>query len=409
MINITEATVRPGESLATFPITVPRPTGITSAQERCLGKPRQISFTGNALREIPYNISVWLTQTRRTYPFVIKTNVPNNNKSGPLATKLRNHFDASEDSFPLQGNLPRMSYIEEDIEDPHWVLELPGRSEFYCSNELFFYGLQFGKHPDLQGLQREMGGRGTARTTKKVNGFFNYSDLPLTVRSDTMHYGDSLDSNLGVQLPDSMQLQIELMDWGRQNLFPYYHERRLQPANKENAVRIASALMDRMTLHFGFKSCPISIVSSSGDTVLFSSQRFADNPGVTLTFEFNPEMSAAYGITEGHRFIFPLDTPRAFELQIKNVKDDPFVGLYPIVMRATGSGQPILYVEGMGHTSIFAYLTDKTDNRHPILTDGMTFETERSFIIIEFFDRNKQLVVFKDGHKIEMLIQFQFL
>ena len=413
MINITEASVRVGEAVATFPITVPRPTGIDSAHQRCLGKLRHISFTGTDIREIPYHLHFWLVQNSRRYSFMIKTDVLDGNKPVKLSKKLGDHLVEASEAFPLQPDLPDLYYNQDDEEDPHFELTLPGRSAFYSASELFFIGLGFFKHEHLRQETREVGGRrGQKKATKRVFGFFNTSTRVALFRGDTMHAGMSLNANVlqvfrDTPLPATMQLQVELLDWGRQVIqLPPGEPRRL-PATKQNAVRLLSMQLRRVAVVLGLRENTMDVISGAGDTVHISNRAFV-HAGITLQIEFNAEMASAYGLDEGQMLVFPLDQTRTYDLQVRSVKDNPFIGLYPVIMKASGFGHPISFVEGLGHSTVFAYLNDAAD-KHPILTDGLMFATERTFVTIEFFDRNKQLIVFKDGHKIEILMSFQFL
>lgn len=409
MMNITTATVHPGESLAVFPITVPRPAGILSSNQLCRGKVRQISYTSTGVREIPYEVYAWLTQgSNNTYPFVLKTEIAERNKPPAMASRLQRHFDAADAAFPMVHNVPRLTY--DDGEYPHWQLDLPARSCFYSSDETFFVGLGFGFSDGFKPGVRQMGGRGRALTSKDVFGFFNYSTLPISILGAEMFPGTSLNANLprGTEVPDNMQLQIELMDWGRQTITLPFLENATQPATKENAVRLLGLQMERVAAAFTLTENPIKVLAGTGDVVKLKNQEYEDNITVSLQLELNEAMAEAYGLGPGQIFVFPLNASHSYDLIVRDRKDDPFEGLYPIVMRSTSSGQPISYVEGVGHTTVFAYLNEKSD-RHPVITDGLTFETDRSFVTFQFLDRNKEIVVFKDGHRIEMLMMFQFL
>lgn len=409
MINLTEAVVRPGESLATFPITVPRPTGTTSAQQRCIGKPRQISFSSTGVRDIPYHIYVSLTQRKKIYPFVVKTDNIDNNRPEKVAARLANHFNAAEDVFPLQRNLPRMTYNTDDLEDPHWILDMPGRSALYSAQSEFFLGLGFGKHKHLASLNRLMGGRGRTPAYKETVGFYNTSRAQMLYRGETMWLGDSINTFLGRTriVPPECQLQIELMDWGRITIPSPDDEEKRQPATKENAIRILTAQLERIAEAFSLVSNPIQLISGPGDVIKLRCEAQVKDPGMGLAVLFNPEMIEAYSLNEGPLMSFPLNTTRTVEFEVRDSKHDPFENMYPILMRAAGFGLPISYVEGLGHTSVFAYLPGKSGDR--ILSDGVTLETERSYLSVQFYDRDQKLVVFKDGHKMSLLLQFQFL
>jgi hypothetical protein len=406
MMNVTEARVRPGESLAVFPITVPRPAGIGSVYQRCVGKPRHLSYTGTAIREIPYEVRFWVIQHNKTFPFVIKTDVVDSNKPPKLEKKLKDHLATMSDIFPLQEALPDMYYDEDNDELPHFVVELPPRTALYSSNMLFMLGLGFAKDNRLKEETREIGGRGKKKTTKQVYGFFNHGLKAQTYRGGVFHKGTPMNANVpkDIPMPDSMQVQVELNDWGRQPLPLLASERQRWPATKENAIRFLTLQLGRIVRVVNLKENPFDVVSGSGDVVQISNRASA-GAGMSIQIELNEEMLSAYGLTQGHLMTFPLSQTRSYELLVRSRKDDPFRGLYPIVMRASGSGLPISYVEGLGHISLFAYINDK----QPILTEGIRFETERNFLTIQFYDKNKQLVVFQDGHRIEMLMSFNFV
>ena len=409
MINITEATVRTGESLATFPITVPRPTGMASAQQRCLGKPRHFSCTSTTVRMIPNMISVWLLQTIRTFAFTINTGRVESNKPNKMARKMSDHFDRADTYFSMQLHIPKLAYNDDDVNDPHWVLDLPGRSAFYSAHPYFFASLGFGNNLRLQRENTLMDGKRNQKVFKDVSGFWNAGTSVVSFRGDTMFPGQSMDANLGTAaaklMPKTMMLQVELMDWGVKYLANPTGERTLQLATQENAVRVLNLQMKMMVTAFGLVFTPITFKAVGSESVRMTNEGYAPDPGVTIIIEFNDRMNEAYGLELGRRFTFALNAKNTYDFVVPTTRDDPFEGKYPVIMRASGTGLPISFVEGLGHTSVFAYLSGEG----AIMTNGMTFETERSYLTLEFFDRDKQLVVFKDSHKIEMFMQFQFL
>ena len=405
------ALVRPGENLATFCIRLPRFTGLHSTNEKMLGQLVDLYATSTGNKRIPYNMTFWLEQEQRYYNFFIKTNLPQQNKISNVAAKLDTHFAAMEKEYPLMDELPSMTYNQDDDENPHFELELPPRTAMYSSSELFFNSLGFAKNQRIQRAAREItvAGRGGKRTSvREVWGVFNRTAAHLLVLGDPIFPGGTMDAEVPEEaFPAQMHIQVEILNSGQLELQMPDGEPEEQEVTTDNAARLLDLQFERIRERLHLKVNPLEVITGR-DGLIYIGNRASPGSHLRLLLRFNDRMSEAFGWVPGQTIVFPLETARTYDINIAGPRDDPFEGLYPINLKMSSYGQAISYVDGVGYTAVMGWLRDRTDKRS-LISSSNIYVADGSYITIEFLDKFDNRVVFKDEHKITMLLMFQSL
>jgi len=410
-MNLSTATVRPGDSTATFCIRLPRFQGQASSNMRMLGRVVDVTYNSLGVRDIPYFLSVSADYYQKTHAFFIKTERRQDNSLQNVARKLDTHNDNLAKVFPLQQSLPTVSLNVDNNQDNHFVVSLPPRTAFYTSSELFFRALGLDRELELEQRMREMG-RGEKRlpVNKIVYGAFNESYNAVQFRGRTVDQTQTLRETLprDADLPDAIFLQVEFMGADGLVMRTPPGEAVMQPASKENAVRMLRIQTEMIRQRLNLKTNLIEVLPGPRDTVYIGNRAF---PGanMTLSIQFNNFMADAYGWQQGQQMVFPLEAARTYDIQVQSQKQDPFSELYPITMRMAGFGSSNSYVQDHGYAAIMAYMRERGGGDIDLTTVGMLFDSDATYITMEFLDKLRRVVQFKDGHEISLLMKFQSL
>ena len=411
-MNLTTATVRPGDSVATFCIRLPRFQGQASSNMKMLGRPVDITYTSTGAREIPCHVLADVEFYEKTYPFFIRTNQGADNSIEKVDQKLDVHFKEMSKQYPLLQSLPSLHLNSDDDNDLHFVVSLPPRTSLYCSNEFFFRSVGLADNGDIQLTRRDMSAGGKRLVSEKVvTGFFNPSqDQQRQYRGESIPPGSLITAvTFGkTTMPATSHFQVEFLETRHILLQTPPGEERLQPATKENALRLIRLQAERLRQVLNLKANLLEILPGGGETVFIGNRAFL-GANMTISLTFNPFMAAAYGWQAGQALVFPLDTARIYDIQVRSQKADPFVGLYPITMRMAGFGSSNSYVDGHGYTAIMAYIKQKGGGDIEMTTVGMLFDSDCTYVTMQFLDKQRNIVSFSDGHMISLLMKFQSL
>jgi len=407
-VNYFNTRVKEGDTTATFVITVPNWSGLASQYTRTLAMPKLMNFTTTSTRTIPMEFYFWMEYDKPTYPFSMVTDSPQGNKAQNIGQKLKDHFGAFQKTLPLFKDLPNMYYNEDDRGNPFFELYLPARSGFYTSNELLFKGLRMHTTSGFIEAKRFIGAKGRQPQSRNVWGFFNGDKTAKTYRGLKVLPGQSLNDILGVDsvLPKNVQCQIEMVTTTRQMMPGMKGEPVAQPATLSNVMRVWDHQFDMLSQWLGLAS-NLFDVSTDGKVIFISNTAF-ENAGVRVIVEFNVDLVQAVGMNPGQRLIFKLDKERVFEMKLKTLHDDPFFESYPVMIVANCFNNVLSWVDGLGDVSIFGIIDEKT-SRHPIISTGIVLSTNKTHLTVEFFDKHRRPIQFKEGHNLGMLMYFKSL
>jgi hypothetical protein len=410
-MNVTTAKVRPGASGATFTITLPHWTGLTSTNKKCLGKPRHLSFNNVEPKDIHYSLNFRILHNKPTFKFYLNTKVDptNDNSAAKVGEKLDKHFTNVDRQWPILTKLPCVYYMEDNDEYPHFVVELPPRTAVYSSSKEFFAGLGFGLHDDLQRGYKPMAERGTNVSLREVFGFFNAGMEAKVYEAKTMRPNSTMqDWFADGKIPPFLFVQVEFLDTYLGSMGLQSFRRAKYPASKRNAIPNIISIIERIRNHSGLMSNPFLVEAGPGETFSISN-RAIEHSGITVEFYFNEDMAEAFGVDSADAMIFPLEATRTFTFSIRSTAIDPFLGRYPVLMKSSAFGSAVSYVDGIdGYQPIMAVINEMSD-RYPIITNGLVFDTDKTYLTVEFYDKNKQLVVFTEAREMSILFTFQSL
>jgi hypothetical protein len=419
-MNLSTAVVRPGENVASFCVRVPRFQGLASSNMKSLGKLVDVTYNSTTgVRNIPSDMEFKMDWTQRRFNFYIRTGKRDDNVNTKVATKFEKHFADLAKEFPLLRAVPEISFNTDDENDNHYELFLPPRSSIYSSSEYFFRVIGFQAEPRLRTARKDMAGLvGRTAVHKTVYCIINPDDHnPLDLRGVSVladgTLNDMLPSAPNVPLatpatmPPAMHLQVEFLDSATFMLPGLHGEALQQPATKENAVRLMNAQFERIRNTLGLRTNVFDIVPGAGNTVYIGNRAF---PGanVRLTVQFNAAMAEAYGWAPGQQMYFPLDSSRTYDIQVRGRVPDPFEGKYPIIMRMAGFGNCDSYIEGHGYNAVLGYLREKGD-KISITTQGIVFDSDQTYVTMQFLNKQREVVTFTEGHEISMLMTFKSL
>ena len=130
--------------------------------------------------------------------------------------------------------------------------------------------------------------------------------------------------------------------------------------------------------------------------------------GIRITLELNGVLGEAAELAPGQSLVFNVAKGSKYELTLKTYKDDPFHDLYPVLVKANAFSNAISWVDGVGEVTVFGIIDEKT-SRHPIISTGLVFGTDKTRLTVEFYDKHRNLVSFKQNHNIGMLMLFRSL
>lgn len=408
-MNLTTATVRPGDSVATFCVRLPRFQGQASSNMKMLGRVVDVTYNSTGVRNIPYQIGLSAEFYVKQFPFFIRTGARQDNAIEKVAKKLENHFEDMSKAYPLLQTLPSITLNQDDDLDIHFLVSLPARTALYSSSNQFFRGLGLGDAPEVRTARRDMsGGSKKLPATKIVTGAFNDMHYPIQFRGDSLIPGTTMNelTLANTIMPETMSVQVEFMGTDRFVIGTPPGEQQEQPATKENAVRLLRIQAERIRQNLNLKSNLIDILPGSGDTVYIGNRAF---PGanLVLTLQFNNPMSDAYGWQRGQQLVFPLETARTYDIQVRSQRADPFAGKYPIVMRMAGFGSSSSFIQDHGYSSIMAYQRERGGGDIDLTTVAMIFDSDATYVNMQFIDKQRNVVSFLDGHEISLLMKFQ--
>ena len=405
-INYFNAPVKDGDDMATFVISLPNWSGLGSVNTRTLATPRSLHFTTTSDKKVSFEVFFWAELDKRHYPFTLMTDNVESNKAENVAVKLKDHFDTMAKELPLLTNLPRITYNTEDDDSPMFELNLPPRSAFYTTSDLLIKGLRFEKHPYLKNYNRAIGAKGRRAMLKRVYGFFNNTGETWTIRGGEMLPGVSMDAIIGQKaFPKSVLCQVEMTNTSRMRVPGPRGETRLQVASNANALRIWKQQLAEILTHLGLPEDTLTAEAAPNDSIIISNT-VTPNAGLKVGLEFNAALTEVLDLTPGQQLLFNLAKQQNHVLAIKKTKEDPFFGLYPIMVRASAFSNAISWVDGIGEVTVFGIIDEKT-SRHPIISTGLVFGTDKTRLTIQFYDKARRLITFKQGHNIGMLMHFR--
>jgi hypothetical protein len=410
-MNFSGATVRQGDSSATFTITLPQWSGLASVNKKVLGKPKSLSFSPVGDRKVHYSLTYWVKYPKNYYPFFIRADDISKNKALAVGQKLQNHYIQLGGAFPLLESLPRLAYIQEgeDVDRrPHFELELPPRSAFYSNTEHFFVGLGFGKNRRLQVMQKTMSVASVVGY-RDVYGFENTGYTTQTYTSHEMQPGVSMNQVLGLEnLPKELFLQAELLDSKKFEVTSPLGQFEPDLATGERAAVLLPLLLERIRLQRDWKNNPFEVVLGVNDTVHLSNKATrAANMKVYL--QLGPELCDAFGMSPTQAMSFPLDVVSTYDLNLRS-RGDPFARLRPVILQTNSFGSAISYIDGSGYQPILGVLLDHSnDQQQEFYSTGVVFDTDKTYMTIDFLDKNRQRITFKDDLNLSLLMTFKSL
>ena len=410
-MNLSTATVRQGDTEASFCIRLPRFQGQASSNQKMLGRLVDISYRSTGVRQIPFFINASTQYYRHQYPFFIKTAARRANTMESVARKLDDHFKKLAKEYPLHQAVPSIALNVDDDEDHHFVLSLPPRTALYSSSEMFFRGIGMGDVPEIDSDTRmmERGGR-RVPVSMVVYGAFNHSYRPMQVRGERVVQGTTMDDLIPqtAVLPDNIFLQAEFMGADAYVMRTPPGEEVLQEATRDNVIRMLRIQFERLRQTLNLKTNLIEILPGAGESVYVGNRAFPD-ANMTISVEFNIQMSEVFGWEPGQQMVFPLELARTYEFQVRGERSDPFEKKYPLTLRLAAFGNSNSYFQGHGYTAVMAYLREKGGKDIDMTTVGLLFDSDATHISLQFLDRARHVVAFEDGYEISLLMKFQSL
>ena len=410
-MNQTFATVRQGQTHATFPISLPRNKGISDVNKKCLGTPKHIGFFGKP-PNIDYRLEYAVLADSKTYSFQMKTGPQDKTTGKDMLQKLQNHLTKmGTEEYPLLFD-HRLPYITYNEEVDRFEIDLPAKTSLYSSNEFLWPGLGFETNSALLSTTKDIGPKRGKKTRTRVFGFFNLDDTvgetvlaekPMNLKDTMAEFLNILPEEFGnyvtvqVEISDGQLVPVELMN----------NRGTDKPVTKKEAIRQLTTLFDLARRRAGLRENLIDIVPGH-DNIIYVTNRIFPKAGVGFTLLFSEAMSNALGITPGQLMTFNFEAPRTFQLSVQDSVSDPFTGKYPVQLRQCGFGEATSVREGNGTIAIIAFLNEKTD-RHPIISQGVVFTTDRTYLTVEFTDKNGDVIAFDRDLQIGMLLTFKML
>jgi len=409
-INLFKSQVRANDQTATFIFSLPRWAGLGSIDCPNWATPLNVTFTSTTVRQLPFSVAFWLEFDKATYPFGIKTDNPAANTAQNLETKFKEHFKDFATQLPLCQRLPNLSYNTDDPMACFFELELPPRTSFYTSNPLLFQGLNMDKDIMYIEAMRPIAPKNRNPTMKAVYGFFNAQGAPMLVQGNVIGPGTSIDVMVreGKKFPAMTICQIEMLNTAPLQLLQLPGEPRVQLASRDNAVRVLQLVFDhiRRALHL---SANMIDVTATAEEVVSITNRSTQGAGVTLCVQMNGELAEAVGLGDRRLLEFPLDTVRTIDMRFRSADSHPFSSTdFPVIVRAFCHGNATSYVQGVGEMTILAILDEK-EAKFPVLSSGLLFSSDMTYLTVQFLDRHFLPITFTDGYEIAMIVKFRSL
>lgn len=407
MSNQTHATVRRGDTCASFPVSLPRSNGISSVNKRHRATPANLLCTGQA-GNIDYSVFYRAELDKRTASFSVMTGARQRTSAQDMDRKMQGHFADIGSKFPLLHPrlLPRIEYDDEMVHAERFQLVLPPRTAIYSTSELFFPSLGFRDHPNLRVLWKQVGNRPTTAQTR-VYGFYNASETDSFIVESTeimppkMTMAERLGD--GAVFPNQMGVQLQMERLNFRELYLANNEGLNVPVNLTEAVNHLTLLLEQARIAAGLTMNLIDVVAGTGNTIYLTNRVFPEG-GVSLTLFFPIQVSRALGLRDMQVLNFNFDVVRTFELNVKDKVPDPFQGRYPVHAVMCGFGEANSYLEGVGTVPIFATLIE---GRKKPLSDGAVIQNDRTYLTLEFRDREGERIAFQDAYVISMLLNFK--
>jgi hypothetical protein len=322
--------------------------------------------------------------------------------------KFKDHFDAFEKELFLLTDLPRLRYNTLNPQIPFFELYLPPRTAFYTTSEVLWKSLNITGDMRLRKTERSIGAKGQRAQYKLVHGFFNTSPEAWTIRGREMLAGTSMNDLAGVaEFPKFILCQIELTNTPRLLMPVIRGEAMLQPATKANALRIWKHQAERIAEYLKLPDDILEVYPGDRDSIIWSCTA-RPGAGIRITLELNGVLGEAAELAPGQSLVFNVAKGSKYELTLKTYKDDPFHDMYPVMVKANAFSNAISWVDGVGEVTVFGIIDEKTA-RHPIISTGLVFGTDKTRLTVEFYDKHRKLVSFKQNHNIGMLMLFRSL
>jgi hypothetical protein len=290
-------------------------------------------------------------------------------------------------------------------------LVLPPHSAFYTTYENFFPAfLMAGQKTE----ERKIGGRGVMAMNKKVYGFFNdldsittYESFDLILPEQTTfslldgYYKFMLKKTFSQDVaPKEVQLQVEVND---QPMVAFDQDTPTE-LSLEDVTSTLDVVMDQVRKKMNV-SVPLLRVHNSPDgSVSLCNHQVERVPdyGVATHVTISQEMSDLMQLPLN--MVFPMDTVKYYRMKVRSRLTDPFVGLYPILLVAREiSGATRSFVEGLGDVPVLGML--RQGGQLPV-SQGLTFENDRTRLTVEFYDKSFRQIVFDNDYEFLLMLLF---
>ena len=409
VMNLTKAVVRRGQDHAVFPLHLPRWTDRASIIAPCLGKPRKFSSFVSAPREITLSCKFSLTHQTSFHSFNLKGRKAEDEAQKPagFARRLQVHLEAAgREKFPSFQTRPVITYDEDLAGGGAMMLSLPPRSALYSTNENLFEALGF---PD--GLVQSASAQVPTGTSGKmvvaqVYGLWNLQDENVIIYTDPFTPTEMLSERFKawqIVMPINFRMQVEYLDW------PPFLIVAPDPVREEpgEIMQALEELCQTASARFQLRTNPINIATTAaaGPTQLLLSCSGQAGAAVNFVMSFDDDSCQVFGLQPNHELSFSLNTSRTQILTLKSgTRRDPFLGLYPITLLSVGSGMAQSWVEGLGFVPVLGIVEDE---KKPIFSEGVVFETDLCSLRLEFFDFALRKITFQDDFFFFLTMDFK--
>jgi hypothetical protein len=414
-MNQTSASVRAGESSATFPVRLPRWSGEDSLNTPCMTIPKYLVVSQSKPPMIEYSLDYELRLVNPTYPFVLKFPTLASKEAENVGDRLKTHIAELTLFFPLMIAAPTLSYIDFDEDDPHFEVRLPPRSSLVTSSEVFFPALGFfeddenSEPPEYStGL---IGGRGRKIQSAHVWGFFNSSfTTKRIIRGITMHPGMSMEAmfedEAEVTIPEEVQLQAELYEINRvfdtRTATLVMRGDNRDEATLSKAVTALEELLEEVRVGCGLHYNMLD-VATDGISEITLSNRVYEGAATTVVLTLNDQMATAFNFPLQRNMTFNLAVQRSYTFKITSGIQDPFANKYPVSAIAYGVGDSKSWVEGLGYACIFCVMRE----REPLISDGVLLSVNQTYLTLQFLDSGRNKIVFANDAQLDLCLKFK--
>ncbi|CAM6055382.1 unnamed protein product [Sphagnum tenellum] len=316
-----------------------------------------------------------------------------------LADRWRFHMNAGR---ALEMNrvfelYPSVSLDVTDPKQPFFVIELPPHSSIYGTYENLFVAM--GLEPsDVQPRMMRM--TNDLKTTM-IFGLSNRTDNKVIFKGAPLMEGIEFSDITGETPPTSISMVILMENVDKSDIKLLNK----MATTKDKVILGLDRLLEEGRRRANLVVQPIELISVSDKGLLLANRPFAGCKS-KIQLLLNEETSQALGLTYGLTIDFVLDQQRSFSAEVDSVGDDPFKGLYPVTMLTSGFGVSDCWLEGRGYVPMLGVIME---GERPIQGEGVTFNTDRTFMTVEFFDKTLEQIAFQEETEIFLKLMFQSL